>query len=125
MAGLDPVADAGSVSVWAQYGVSLAVGRRGGVLLVGACSVPRPEIMAERVYASDNWALATTELATPDDCRAGHALLTEERAWVTEGPLAWALAEPEPSAPAAVPLPTGPHPPGDAGNDPPDAAVVP
>lgn len=109
---VDPPADAGVVSIAAQYGVSLAVGTRGGVLMIGDCDPPPLERIAERVYASDNWLLATGQLQTPGACRQGHALLSAERAWVApENALAWAVIEaassaaPVPSAPAVPALP--------------------
>jgi hypothetical protein len=101
--GLDPPADAGVVSIAAQYGVALAVGEAGSVLMSGDCDPPPLERSAERVYASPNWLLATAELQAPSDCRLGHALLGAERAWGTSGSsLAWAAAEAAAAPPAAA-----------------------
>lgn len=103
---LDLPADAGVVSVIAEYGVALAVGPRGGVLMVSDCPMMPPDRVAERVYASANWASATAQPHEPGRCGMGHALLTAERAWVTTGsPLSWAVAVmeamPTPAAPVA------------------------
>jgi hypothetical protein len=102
---IDPLADAGVVSIAAQYGVSLAVGKAGAVLMVGDCEPPLLDRGAERVYASPNWALATAQLQTPGTCRVGHALLSRERAWVAPaGALASAVVEAA-AVPPLVPSP--------------------
>jgi hypothetical protein len=104
---LDPPADAGIVALTTQYGVSLAVGPAGGVALVSDCDAPPPGRVAERVYASDNWALATAESSPPGSCRMGHALLTSDRAWATTGsPLAWAAAGARAETATAEPSPS-------------------
>jgi hypothetical protein len=120
---LDPLADAGSVSALAQYGVSLAVGRLGAVLLVADCAVPRPERLAERIYSSNNWARATAELAAPNGCPGGYALMTEQRVWVADGPLAWAVVEVERAPTSKAAAPTRSDLPIDAGHVLPDAGV--
>lgn len=98
---LDFPADAGVVSVMDEYGVALAVGPRGGVLMASDCPLLPLDRVAERVYASSNWAASTAQPSEPGRCGSGHALLTAERAWATTGsPLSWALAEME-AAPAA------------------------
>jgi hypothetical protein len=103
--GLDLAADAGVVSVMTEYGVALSVGPRGGVLMVSDCPLLPPDRVAERVYASPNWASSTAEPHEPGSCGIGHALLTAERAWVTTGsPLSWAAAEMEPVPPTAAPV---------------------
>lgn len=125
--GMEPPADAGVVSIAAQYGVALAVGEAGAVLMSGDCEPPLLERSAERVYASPSWLVATADVQTPSNCRLGHALLTRERAWVASGDvLAWALAEALPAQPApaapppAPPLTTPPLPAAsDAGSAPP------
>ena len=108
---VDPLADAGVVSIAAQYGVSLAVGKAGAVLMIGDCEPPPLDRGAERVYASPNWVLATAQLQTPGACRVGHALLSGERAWVAPASaLASAVVEAAPAPPlvpgqAPVPAP--------------------
>jgi hypothetical protein len=117
----DPLADAGVVSIGAQYGVSLAVGNAGAVLMIGDCEPPPLDRSAERVYASPNWVLATTQLQTPGACRLGHALLSAERAWVAPASaLAAAVVDAAPAAPlvpgpSPVPLPAPPSVAPDAG----------
>lgn len=134
---VDPLADAGVVSIAAQYGVSLAVGTAGAVLMAADCEPPPLERVAERVYASANWVLATSELQAQGACRFGHALLGADRAWLAPpSALAARIAEAalpesrpapatvttiEPLAPA-VPAPAAPAPPSapgvaDAGSD--------
>lgn len=109
---VDPAADAGVVSIAAQYGVSLAVGTAGAVLMIGDCDPPPLERIAERVYASNNWVLTSAQLQTPGACRLGHALLTAERAWVAPAnALAWAVIEAAPSAAPAPRPPSVPAPP--------------
>lgn len=101
----DLPADAGVLSIFAQYGVSVAVGRAGGVLLITDCSPPPAAHIAERVYASSDWVAAAAGSERGDACRVGHALLTSERAWVqSSSPLAWAALEQE--AQGAPPAPT-------------------
>jgi hypothetical protein len=102
----DPLADAGVVSIAAHYGVSLAVGNGGAVLTVGDCEPPPLDRGAERVYASPNWVLATTQLQTPGACRLGHALLSAQRAWLAPASaLAAAVGDAAP-APPLVPDPS-------------------
>lgn len=95
----DPPLDAGVVSIVAQYGVSVAVGAAGGVLLLSDCAVLPPERIAERIHASENWALASAELGPPGSCRSSNVLLTEQRAWASGGELAWAAVEEQPGPP--------------------------
>ena len=123
---LDPLADAGVVSMAAQYGVSLAVGPAGAVLMAADCEPPPLERVAESVYASENWVLATAELPPPGACRHGHALLSRERAWLAPATgLAAAIVEAAPSpppAPAAAPGFASPASPGAALTAPPEGA---
>jgi hypothetical protein len=99
----DPPADAGVVSLMTQYGVSLAIGPAGGVALISDCESPPPDRVAERIYASDNWALATAASSPRGSCGMGHAILTSDRAWATTGsPLAWAVANANPPALQAI-----------------------
>lgn len=109
--------DAGVRSTVAQYGVSLAVGAAGGVLLLGNCAAPPAESLAQHVYASEDWAAASGQ-PTGNECSSAHVLLTRERAWVSRPiPIAWstveAPAEPRsaPPAPAAPASPAAPAPP--------------
>ncbi len=121
---LDLPADAGVVSVIAEYGVALAVGPRGGVLMVSDCALLSPDRVAERVYASQNWASSTAQPNEPGRCGIGHALLTAERAWVTTGsPLSWSVAKME-AAPAQAP-PLAPASAADAGASGPGSTVLP
>jgi hypothetical protein len=100
----DLPADAGVLSIFAQYGVSVAVGGAGGVLLITDCSPPPAAHIAERVYASSDWVAAAAGPESGDACRVGHALLTSERAWVqSSSPLAWAALEQEVHAPQSAP----------------------
>lgn len=106
----DLPADAGVLSIFAQYGVSVAVGGAGGVLLITDCSSPPAAHIAERVYASSDWVAAAADAESGDACRVGHALLTSERAWVqSPSPLAWAALEQKvqdaPPAPGAARAP--------------------
>jgi hypothetical protein len=104
---LDPLADAGVVSISAQYGVSLAVGASGGVLMSAGCNPPPLDRLAERVYASPDWVAATTKPQAPGGCNLGYALLTDARGWVAPpGVLAGAVVEAAPITP-----PPGPSPP--------------
>lgn len=99
--GLVPPADAGVVSLAAQYGVSLAVGAAGAVLLASDCPVPPDERFAARVYASQSWTQAAASIAPTSDCRAANALATRTRAWATAGgDLVWSAAEANPAPPA-------------------------
>lgn len=119
---LDPLPDAGVVSVVAQYGVSLAVGAAGGVLVASDCDPPPLGRVAEGVYASPNWVLATAELPSAGGCRLGHALIGAARAWLApEGALGAAIADagPTPPAPAIAPERAAPAP--AAQPSPPDA----
>jgi hypothetical protein len=101
---VDLPADAGVVSVMNEYGVALSVGPRGGVLMVSDCPVLPPERVAERVYASPNWASSTADPNEPGRCATGHALLTVDRAWATTGSaLSWAAAEVQSPVPLAAP----------------------
>lgn len=121
---LDPPADAGVLSVMTEYGVALSVGSKGGVLMISDCPELAPARVAERVYASPNWASSTAEPNEPGRCGSGHGLLTPERAWVTTGsPLAWAVAEVEPAPPTAGPV--APRAGADAGASGPGSTVPP
>lgn len=119
----DEPADAGVLSTVAQYGVSVAVGAAGGVLLVAGCATPPPESLAEHVYASDDWNAASRKRGG-DECSGTHLLLTRERAWVSRPiPLAWsAVEEPVQELPSAPPAPAVPP---DAGAHQPNAPLVP
>jgi len=107
----DPLPDAGVISIAAQYGVSLAVGVAGAVLMAADCEPPPLDRVAEAVYASRNWVLATADRTAPGACRLGYALLDRERAWVAPASgLAAAIVE----AAAALPVsgaPRAPAPP--------------
>jgi hypothetical protein len=103
--GRDLAADAGVVSVMTEYGVALSVGPKGGVLMISDCSLLPPDRVAERIYASPNWASSTAEPNEPGSCGIGHALLTAERAWVTTGsPLSWAASDMEGVPARAAPV---------------------
>jgi hypothetical protein len=122
---LDPPADAGVLSIMTEYGVALSVGPKGGVLMISDCPELPPARVAERVYASPNWASSTAEPNERGRCGSGHALVTAERAWVTTGsPLAWAVAEVEP-APPPIAAPVAPPPGADAGPGSPGSTVPP
>lgn len=105
-------ADAGVHAIIAEYGVSVAVGPAGGVLMITDCHSPPAESIAERVYASSDWILAVGSPGVSTRCRVAHALLTRERAWVSsERPLSWAALEREVSSQPAASAPPAPAPP--------------
>jgi hypothetical protein len=121
---LDLPADAGVISVMNEYGISLSVGPRGGVLMVSDCPALPPERVAERVYATQNWASSTAAPSEPGRCGTGHALLTADQAWATTGsPLSWAAAEVQ--APPPPVAPPAPAPVADAGPSAPAPTVPP
>jgi hypothetical protein len=96
-------ADAGVVAPGAQYGVSLAVGSAGAVLLASDCAMPPDERFAARVYASQSWARATADVSPLEGCHAANAVVTRARAWAApDGDLAWSAAEAEPEPPATT-----------------------
>jgi hypothetical protein len=72
--------------------------------MVSDCPLLLEDRVAERVYASPNWASSTADPNEPGRCGTGHALLTVSRAWATTGsPLSWASAEPQAPLPLAAP----------------------
>jgi len=118
---LAPPVDAGVLSLAAQYGVSLAIGAAGAVLLASDCVMPPEERFAARIYASRSWTQASADVSPPSGCRAANALMTGERAWATPGAdLVWAAAEAA-SAPPQAPTPAMPAAP-DAGVYQPEAS---
>lgn len=89
---LEGPADAGVVSGVTQYGVTLATGPAGGVMLLTDCSALPPAVLAADVYAR----LPREEPLMPmadASCQVNHALITRHGPRVTgTGPLAWASA---------------------------------
>lgn len=90
---LDSPADAGVISVVTQYGVSVAAGPAGGVLLLSDCMALPHEAQAASVYAGLTGSAPPSGQGTGETCQRRHAVLS---GWVSRvtgsGPLAWASA---------------------------------
>ena len=85
--------DAGLMRSVTQYGVSVAVGSMGGVLLIDDCPKLPNEAMAENVYARLGQDVSPTVLETHGGCAIAHAISSGRGARVMgASPLAWAMA---------------------------------
>lgn len=92
---LDPVspADAGVISGATQYGVSVAAGPSGGVLLLSDCTAIPHEALAANVYAALTHGAPAPGRGTGEGCQLNHAMVSGWAPSVTgTGPLAWASA---------------------------------
>ncbi len=118
---LDPPVDAGVVPSVSQYGVSVAVGGTGAVVLISDCAVVPDEALAERVYTRLERG-TSQELPTDATCARAHVVLADQGARALGStPLAWASAtptqprQPTPEPPPAQPGSPAPPPSADAG----------
>jgi len=85
--------DAGVMSLAAQYGVSLAVNKAGGVMLIGDCPTLPDEAIAARLLASLKEGAGEAPGPAVGACPQAHAILTPGDARVaTTEPLAWGRA---------------------------------
>lgn len=90
---LESPADAGVISVVSQYGVSVAVGPSGGVLLLSDCMTLPHEALAATVYAGLAEGAPAPGQGAGEPCQRSHAVLSGWAPSVTgSGPLAWASA---------------------------------
>lgn len=90
---LEGPADAGVISVVTQYGVSVAVGPSGGVLLLSDCMTLPHAGLAADVYAGLSSGAPAPAHGAGERCQLSHALVSGWTPRVTgTGPVAWASA---------------------------------
>lgn len=117
--------DAGLVPAITQYGVSLAMGESGGVVLVSDCPGVPDAAFAERAYAQLGRA-PVTPAAPSGGCQLGHALITRDDAWIAStASLAWASASPKGDTVRRSTAGHSAHAAHDAGSAPPERGVTP
>ncbi|MEO8178767.1 MAG: hypothetical protein ABI895_08040 [Deltaproteobacteria bacterium] len=106
-------ADAGMMSLVAQYGVSLAAGKAGGVAMISDCPTLPDDAIAASVLASLAPEGAAPLSLAVGGCPLAHAILTSRDARVTSTqPLAWARSM---AGDLTATRPNTPHAPRDAG----------